>query len=132
MQISHDPGSNDPDPGPQENSMKKSCVSFETECSLLFSSYIISWQAFVFGKNNIPLSYMSYEDKTIWNMEVFFMYFVFKEIARNWDQIIVWQRFCEPSPDLGFQSVCVCVAVCPCVCVSVCLDQEDKKEKLIL
>ena len=33
MQISHDPGSHDPDPGPQEKSMKKSCVSFETECS---------------------------------------------------------------------------------------------------
>ncbi len=32
MQISHDPGSHDPDPGPQEKSMKKSCVSFETEC----------------------------------------------------------------------------------------------------
>ncbi len=35
MQISHDPGSHDPDPGPQEKSMKKSCVSFETECSQL-------------------------------------------------------------------------------------------------
>ncbi len=32
MQISHDPGSHDPDPGPQKKSMKKSCVSFETEC----------------------------------------------------------------------------------------------------
>ena len=32
MHISHDPGSHDPDPGPQEKSMKKSCVSFETEC----------------------------------------------------------------------------------------------------
>ncbi len=32
MQISHDPGSHDSDPGPQEKSMKKSCVSFETEC----------------------------------------------------------------------------------------------------
>ena len=31
----HDPGSHDPDPGPQEKSMKKSCVSFETECILL-------------------------------------------------------------------------------------------------
>ncbi len=30
--ISHDPGSHDPDPGPQEKSMKKSCVSVETEC----------------------------------------------------------------------------------------------------
>ncbi len=30
--ISHDPGSHDPDPGPQEKSTKKSCVSFETEC----------------------------------------------------------------------------------------------------
>ncbi len=29
----HDPGSHDPDPGPQEKSTKKSCVSFETECS---------------------------------------------------------------------------------------------------
>ena len=33
VQISHDPGSHDPDPGPQEKSTKKSCVSFETECS---------------------------------------------------------------------------------------------------
>ncbi len=32
----HDPGSHDPDPGPQENSMKKSCVSFESECNLLY------------------------------------------------------------------------------------------------
>ncbi len=32
MQISHDPGSHDPNPGPQEKSMKKSCVSLETEC----------------------------------------------------------------------------------------------------
>ncbi len=32
MQISRDPGSHDPDPGPQEKSMKKSCVSFATEC----------------------------------------------------------------------------------------------------
>ncbi len=30
MQISNDSGSHDPDPGPQENSTKKSCVSFET------------------------------------------------------------------------------------------------------
>ena len=30
--MSHDPGLHDPDPGPQEKSMKKSCVSFETEC----------------------------------------------------------------------------------------------------
>ena len=29
---SHDPGLHDPDPGPQEKSMKKSCVSFETGC----------------------------------------------------------------------------------------------------
>ncbi len=35
MQISHDPGSHDPDPGLQEKSMKKSCVSFETECRML-------------------------------------------------------------------------------------------------
>ncbi len=34
MQISHDPGLHDPDPGPQEKSMKKSCVSFETECRM--------------------------------------------------------------------------------------------------
>ncbi len=34
MQISHDTGSHDPDPGPQEKSMKKSCVSFETECRI--------------------------------------------------------------------------------------------------
>ncbi len=33
MQISDDPGSHDPDPGPQEESTKKSCVSFETECT---------------------------------------------------------------------------------------------------
>ncbi len=32
MQISYDPGLHDPDPGPQEKSKKKSCVSFETEC----------------------------------------------------------------------------------------------------
>ena len=32
MQISHDPRSHDPDPAPQEKSMKKSCISFETEC----------------------------------------------------------------------------------------------------
>ena len=32
VQISHDPGSHDPEPGPQEKSTKKSCVSFETEC----------------------------------------------------------------------------------------------------
>ncbi len=32
MEISHDLGSHDPDPGPQEKSAKKSCVSFETEC----------------------------------------------------------------------------------------------------
>ncbi len=25
--------------------------------------------------------------------------------------IIVWQRFCEPSPDIGFPSVCVCLSV---------------------
>ncbi len=31
VQISHDPRSHDPDPGPQEKFMKKSCVSFETE-----------------------------------------------------------------------------------------------------
>ncbi len=31
----HDPGSHDPDPGPQEKSMKKSCVSFETECIMM-------------------------------------------------------------------------------------------------
>ncbi len=30
--ISHDPRSHDPDPGPKEKSMKKSCTSFETEC----------------------------------------------------------------------------------------------------
>ncbi len=34
IHISHDPGSHDPDPGPQEKSMKKSCVSFETECTI--------------------------------------------------------------------------------------------------
>ncbi len=33
MPISHDPGSQDIDPGPQEKSTKKSCVSFETECN---------------------------------------------------------------------------------------------------
>ncbi len=32
MQISHDPGSHDPDPGPQGKCIEKSCVSFETEC----------------------------------------------------------------------------------------------------
>ncbi len=31
-EISYDPGSHEPDPGPQEKSTKKSCVSFETEC----------------------------------------------------------------------------------------------------
>ncbi len=35
IQISHDPGSHEPDPGPQEKSTKKSCVSFETECRFL-------------------------------------------------------------------------------------------------
>ena len=35
MQISHDPRTHDPDPGPQEKAMKKSCVSFETECIFL-------------------------------------------------------------------------------------------------
>ncbi len=30
--VIHDPGSHDPDPGPREKSMKKSSVSFETEC----------------------------------------------------------------------------------------------------
>ncbi len=34
MQISPDRGSQDPDPGRQEKSMKKSCVSFETECTM--------------------------------------------------------------------------------------------------
>ena len=34
MQISHDPGSHDPDPGPQEKSTKKSCVSFGKECMI--------------------------------------------------------------------------------------------------
>ena len=34
MQISHNPRSHDSDPGPQEKSMRKSCVSFETECIL--------------------------------------------------------------------------------------------------
>ncbi len=34
MQMSHDPGSHDSDPGSQEKSMKKSCVSFEAECSI--------------------------------------------------------------------------------------------------
>ncbi len=33
MQISHDTRSYDPDPGPHEKSTKKSCVSFETECT---------------------------------------------------------------------------------------------------
>ncbi len=33
--VYHDPGSHDSDPGPQEKSMKKSCVSFETECRSL-------------------------------------------------------------------------------------------------
>ncbi len=33
MQMSLDPGSHDPDPGPQEKSTEKSYVSFETECS---------------------------------------------------------------------------------------------------
>ncbi len=33
--------------------------------------------------------------------------------------LIVWQRFCEPSPDLGFQTVRSCVCVCVCVCLSV-------------
>ncbi len=38
---------------------------------------------------------------------------------------IVWQRFCEPSPDLGFPSVlCVCVCVRPSVCESVYLVQN--------
>ena len=32
MHISRDSGLHDSDPGPQEKSMKKSCVSFETEC----------------------------------------------------------------------------------------------------
>ncbi len=32
MQISHDPGQHDPDPGPQEKSTMKSCISFETQC----------------------------------------------------------------------------------------------------
>ena len=32
MQIFHDPGSHDPDPGPQGKSTKKSCISFETQC----------------------------------------------------------------------------------------------------
>ncbi len=35
MQISNDPGSRDPDPEPQEKSMKKS--SFETECRWLLN-----------------------------------------------------------------------------------------------
>ncbi len=30
--VIHDPGSQDPDPGRQEKSMKNSCVSFDTEC----------------------------------------------------------------------------------------------------
>ncbi len=29
----------------------------------------------------------------------------------SWTIIIVWQIFCEPSPDLGFPSVCVCLFV---------------------
>ncbi len=33
--ISDYPGLHDPDPGPQEKSTNKSCVSFETECSQL-------------------------------------------------------------------------------------------------
>ena len=40
-------------------------------------------------------------------------------VIMNLFHIIVWQRFCEPSPDLGFPSVCVCV--CVCVCVRVCV-----------
>ena len=34
QQCSYDPGSHDTDPGPKEKSMKKSCVSFETECNI--------------------------------------------------------------------------------------------------
>ena len=39
MQMSHDPGSHDPDPGLHEKSMTKSCVSFETECRLMCICY---------------------------------------------------------------------------------------------
>ncbi len=33
MQISHDPRLHDPDPGPQEKSTEKSCVSFGKDCN---------------------------------------------------------------------------------------------------
>ncbi len=34
MQISHDPRLHDPDPGPQEKSTEKSCVSFGKDCTI--------------------------------------------------------------------------------------------------
>ena len=43
MQISHDPGSRDSDPGPQEKSMKKRCVSFEIECTWQRAYSVIEW-----------------------------------------------------------------------------------------
>ncbi len=43
MQIFHDPGSHDPDPGPQEKSMKKSCVSFEAECRWHSNNFFVLW-----------------------------------------------------------------------------------------
>ncbi len=41
-----------------------------------------------------------------------------KNVVQLWLEIginfIFWQRFCEPSPDLGFPSVCVSVCLsCP-------------------
>ncbi len=56
MQISHDPRLHDPDPGPQEKSTEKSCVSFGKDCiprtqcvvlTDLCSTWLISVQLYV-------------------------------------------------------------------------------------
>ena len=49
----------DPDPGPQEKSMKKSCVSFETECMI---SYFRSSCAHTFSKSDLKLLKHGYVD----------------------------------------------------------------------
>ncbi len=55
------------------------------------------------------------------NTLVFFFFIC--SFLSDWSlSFIVWQRFCEPSPDLGFPTVRACV----CVCLSVCLDRNSK------
>ena len=87
MQISHDPRLHDPDPGPQEKSTEKSCVSFGKDC--------ISFKCLVYGEGSLqPSGYLLAKDtQRRLHMNIIKLMRVLLKTSFNWDsEISYWSQ----------------------------------------